>query len=158
MSKSQDLQNLIRLYKENTGIREVDMRQVAIFARDIGYPLAEPKDPLDLLAKDLARAAREETRQDELTGRQYRVHHAVPAPGGQFTFWVDIDENPPRSQMVRSLTNRREQMVGDGFSLVCDAEHWNRCNSDQEPIQIELDFTFDVELRMNHVDEEEEAS
>ncbi len=152
MSKSQELQNLIRMYKESTGIREVDMRQVAIYARDLGYPLAEPKDPIDLLARDLARAAREEIRHDELTGRPYRVNHAVPAPGGQFTFWVDIDETPSRTQMMRSLTSRREQMVGDGFGLVCDAEHWNRVNQGEESIQIELDFTFDVELRMNHLD------
>lgn len=153
-SKSEKLQRIIRLYKEETGKKEVDMKKVAVFARDKGYPLTQPKDPLDLLAKDLAKAAREETRHSELTGRSYRVNHAIPAPGGQFTFWVDIDENPPRRHMLKSLTNRREQMVGDGFSLVCDAEHWNSSNSDQEPIQLELDLTFDIELRKHHSEED----
>lgn len=115
MAKTEDLQKLIRLYKEETGTKEVDLHEVAVFARDMGYPLAQPADPLDLLVKDLARAAREETRLDKKTGRSYRVNHAVPAPGGQFTFWVDIDENPPRTHMVKSLTNRREQMVGMAF-------------------------------------------
>lgn len=150
--KTEELQKLIRLYKQETGEREVDLRKVAIFARDRGYPLAEPVDPLDVLARDLARAAREETRHDAKTGRPYRVNHAIPAPGGQFTFWVDIDENPPRKNMMKSFTNRREQMVGDGFSLWCDADHWNRSNPDQKPIEIQLDLTFDVELRRHQMD------
>lgn len=151
-SKTEELQKLIRLYKEETGKKEIDLRQVAVFARDKGFPLAEPVDPLDLLAKDFARAAREETRRDEKTGRPYRVNHAVPAPGGQFSFWVDIDENPPRKYMVKSLMNRREQMIGDGFSLWCDADHWSRINPDEEQIEIDFDLNFDIELRKHHMD------
>ena len=63
-NKTEMLQRMIRLYKEETGVLEVDMKQVALFAKDKGYPLAEPKDPIDLLAKDLAKAAREETHTD----------------------------------------------------------------------------------------------
>ncbi|MCP4680652.1 MAG: hypothetical protein GY854_35250 [Deltaproteobacteria bacterium] len=146
-NKTARLQRMIRLYKEETGNLEVDMKQVALFAKDKGWPMAEPKDPVDILAHDLAKAAREEIRRDEATGRPYRANHAVPAPGGQYTFWVDIDERPPRKHMLKSLMNRREQMVGDGLQLTYDAEYWNSINPIEEPIQIELDFTFDVELR-----------
>ncbi len=156
-NKTKQLQQMIRLYKDETGALEVDMKKVALFAQEKGWPMAEPKDPVDLLAKELARAAREETRPDEVTGRPYRVNHAVPAPGGQFKFWVDIDEKPPRKQMLKSLYNRREQMVGDGLQLTYDADHWNSINPAEEPIQIELDLAFDVELRKLG-DEETQAS
>ncbi len=153
-NRTQKLQRMIRLYKDETGELEVDLKKVALFAKDKGWPMAEPKDPVDLLAKELARAAREETRHDDATGRPYRANHAVPGPGGQFTFWVDIDEKPSRKHMLKSLMNRREQMVGDGLQLTYDAEHWSSINPAEEPIQIELDFTFDIELRKHTVDEE----
>jgi hypothetical protein len=153
-NKTERLQKMIRLYKEETGNLEVDMKKVALFAKEKGWPMGEPRDPIDILAKDLARAAREETRHDEGTGRPYRVNHAVPAPGGQFTFWVDIDEKPKRKHMLKSLMNRREQMVGDGLQLTYDADHWNSISPTEEPIQIELDLTFDVELRKHAADEE----
>jgi hypothetical protein len=155
-NKTERLQRMIRLYKEETGNHEVDMKQVALFAKDKGWRMTEPKDPVDLLAQDLARAAREEIRHDGVTGRPYRANHAVPAASGQFTFWVDIDEKPPRKHMLKSLTNRREQMVGDGLQLTYDAEYWSSINPTEEPIQIELDFTFDVELR-KHADDEDKA-
>jgi hypothetical protein len=152
-SRSQQLQKMIRLYKEKTGEREVDMHKVAAFAFQNGWPMSKPVDPVDILARELSRAAREEVRHDEVTGRPYRVNHAVPVPGAQFTFWVDIDENPPRKHVYKSLMNRREQMVGDGLQLTFDAEHWNRVNSNEEPIEIPLDLTFDVELRRHMKDE-----
>lgn len=42
---------------------------------------------------------------------------------------------------------RREQMVGDAVSLSDDALRWNRLHPDEDPIQIPLDFEFDVLLR-----------
>jgi len=60
--------------------------------------------------------------------------------------------------MLRSLGIRREQMVGDGLMLSYDADHWNRIHPDQEPIQIELDFTDDVAWRKNAPNEGEAAN
>lgn len=61
--------------------------------------------------------------------------------------------------MHRSLTKRREQMVGDAVHLTYDADRWNAQNHDLEPIQMALDFTPDVEWRKASevVDEEEEV-
>jgi hypothetical protein len=42
---------------------------------------------------------------------------------------------------------RGEQMVGDAWQLSNDAEHWNASHADEEPIQLVLDFTADVEER-----------
>lgn len=153
-NKSQMMQRLIRLYKDETGEKEVDMHKVAEFAVKKGWSLPRPQNPLDALAKQFSRAAREEIRHDEDTGRPYRANHAVSTMQGnvQLTFWVDIDE-APRRVIHKSLINRREQMVGDGLQLTLDADHWNNINSEEEPIVIPMDFTDDIEWRKNTPEE-----
>lgn len=148
MSKSQEMQRIIRLYKEETGIRSIDMRQVAEWAVSKGWPPPKPIDPMDRLAKEFAAAAREETRTDPETGEPYRVHHMYVVKQGeeQLHLWIDIDE-APREPMQASLTTRREQIVGDITQLTFDAEHWNRVNPEEEPIRVETDFGLDVEIR-----------
>lgn len=152
MSKSHEMQSVIRLYRDRTGEREIDMKKVAQFATELGWPLSQPVDPLDMLAREFSRAAREEVKKDKATGKPYRVNHAIPAPGGQYNLWIDIDE-AERSPMLKSLVNRREQMVGDGLQLTLDADHWNAINPEEEPITMPLDFTEDVEWRKNYPDE-----
>ena len=56
-TKNQEMQRLIRLYKQETGETEVDMHQVALFAARVGWPLPRPTDPLDLLASQFSQAA-----------------------------------------------------------------------------------------------------
>jgi hypothetical protein len=150
MSKHHEMQAFIRYYKQETGVKEVDLREVAKFAALKGWPLPDPIDPIDRLAKDFSAAAREETREDKATGQSYRVNHVytVTRGGEQLRLWVDIDE-APREPMHRSLTIRREQIVGDITQLSFDAEHWNRVNPEDDPIEIEKDFGLDVEIRRN---------
>ena len=150
-SQKSQLQRVIREYKIQTGATEIDMHDVARFAvTECGWRLPEPVDPYDRLARQLSKAARDEMRQDTATGRPYRANHAVTETRGgrQMTLWVDIDE-APRPRMVKSLIQRREQMVGDAVQLTFDAEHWNSVHPDEEPITMELDFTEDVEWRKN---------
>ena len=150
MSKSKERQRIIRQYRDETGNRSVDMRQVAEWAVSKGWPMPKPADPIDLLAKEFASSAREETRHDKETGEPYRVNHMYVVTRGdeQLHLWVDIDE-ATREQMQASLTMRREQIVGDITQLTFDAEHWSRANPSQKPIQIEADFGLDVEIRRN---------
>jgi hypothetical protein len=144
------MQALLRRYKSETGIREVDMREFAAYMINMGWPMPTPVSPLDILAKQAAAAAREETRVDAETGQSYRVNHMYPAVRGgeQLHLWIDIDE-ADRGPMHTSLTLRREQIVGDITQLTFDAEHWNRVNESEEPIEIEKDFGLDVEIRRN---------
>jgi len=144
-NKNQNLQKQIRYYKDEVGEKEVDLKKVADWMMAKGYPRPIPKTPTELLATELAAAAREETRYDKTTGRPYRANHALWTPQGNL--WFDIDENPPRKKMVMSLMKRREQMVGDGLQLSLDADHWNGENAKEEPIQIPLDFEMDVAIR-----------
>jgi hypothetical protein len=156
MSQNTEIQKLIRYYKEQTGIREVDMKEVARWAVAHDYPLPKPQDPYDILAKTFANAAREETLVDLETGHPYRVNHVYIVKRGedQFHLWVDIDE-APRGPMHASLTMRRDQIVGDNTQLTFDTEHWNRINPDEKPIEMQLDYTLDVELRRHSQDPQE---
>lgn len=143
-TKSQQYQKLFRLYKDETGEKEVDNKAVAEWMIKRGVKPPTPKTAIELLASEISSALREETRYDSKTGRPYRANHAVPTEQG--VLWIDIDENPSRSVMQKSLMKRRQQMVADGLHLTLDADHWNSANPNQEPIQIPLDFELDVEI------------
>jgi hypothetical protein len=157
MSKKHDMQRFIRSYKDETGEREVDMKKVAKWAAGKGWPLPTPQNPLDILAKQFADAAREETKRDKTTGRPYRVNHSfVTMQGGeQLHLWIDIDE-AERGPFLKSAVMRREQMVGDGLQLSLDIMHWNNVNPEKEAIDLPMDLTFDIELRLNAPDDDEE--
>jgi hypothetical protein len=159
MSKKKEMQRFIRYYKDETGEVEVDMHKVAEFAAQKGWPLPKPPSVLDLLAKQFSDAAREEMRYDTKTGKPYRANHAIPVQNGQLSFfvWIDIDE-APRLQMVKSLVNRREQMVGDGVQLTLDADHWNSIHPDESPIQLPMDLTLDIEWRKNAPEDDDKAA
>jgi len=161
MATQQEKQAFIRHYMDVTGIKEVDMHNVAKMAQSMGWKMPVPKDPLDLLAEQFAQAAREETRPDGKTGQPYRVYHSVRPEGqGQRGFWVDIDE-APRKHMVKSARDRREQVIGDMVQLTLDLNHWNRINPSESPIILEKDLTPDVNERLAAADgsaEGEEAA
>ncbi len=159
MSKRKQLQTLIRSWKDETGAHEIDMREVAKWAHKKGWPLPTPADPMDMLTKQFTEAAREDIEYDKNTGKPFRKYHAIRAKHGatQLHLFIDIEE-ATRPQMQASLVMRREQMVSDGVMLTYDQDHWNAAHPDQEPIQLPLDLTFDVELRRAAPDEEEEAA
>ena len=150
-TKAQQLQAIIRLYRERTGAESVDMHEVAKFAiKELGMKPPKPKTPEALLAEKFSAAAREETDVDEVTGRPFRVNFAVTHhhKGEQLTLWQRLD-TAPRNIAHKGLMQRREQMVGDALSLADDALRWNRMHPDEAPIQIPLDFEPDVEWRRN---------
>jgi hypothetical protein len=153
-TRSEDLQNLFHLYKRETGAVTVDMDLVADWAIKRGVVPPKPKTAKELLAAQFAQAAREEHRRDPKTGWSYRANHALRVSdknGKQLTLWVDIDD-ATRPQMLLSLTNRRQQMVGDGTQMKIDERVWNDRNNEQESINMVLDFTDDVEERLNSPD------
>jgi hypothetical protein len=158
-TKHQEMQRLIRYYKDETKKTEVNMHDVAQFAVGKGWPTPKPVSAMDRLAKEFSQAAREEIRHDKKSGQPYRANHALTTGygTGQLTLWIDIDE-APRKPMLKSLVQRREQMVGDGLQLTLDALHWNSIHPTDEPINLPLDLTDDVQWRLNAPDEDEKAS
>lgn len=158
-TKAQEMQSIIRRYREETGEESIDMHDVAKYAVRMGWPLPKPKTPIDLLAEQFSSAAREEVRRDEVTGRPYRANLAVTTWQGsqQMTLWTDIDL-APRKVAHKSFQQRREQMVGDAVQLTFDVMHWNRVNESEEPIQMPMDFTDDVQWRINAPADDQEAA
>ena len=156
MKKKEEMRRIIRLYKEKTGKKEYEMHEVAEFAvKTMGWPLPTPKGPMDQLAELFSKAAREETRKDSVTGHSYRANLAATtwSGGKQLTLWADIDQ-APRKFARKSFVQRREQMVGDAVQLTLDLRHWNRVNQNEEPIDMPMDFTEDVEWRLNAPEDE----
>jgi len=162
MSKVTERQKLIRAYRDETGESEIDMRRVAEFAVKKGWPLPQPADPLDMLAKQFSDAARLEIKHDPKTGDPYRVNHAVPrrAASGQMSFfWVDIDDPKTTAPNMRaSLVMRREQMVDDGLQLTFDMLHWNSLRPEDEHIDLPMDLTMDIEIRRAAREDDDEAA
>lgn len=150
-------QNMIRWYRHETKKSGVDMHDVARFALSKGWKLAPPPDPIDRIAHDLARAARQEIRHDEKTGKPYRANFAYPVSQGkskpQQTLWGDIDEDAPRAFFLKSVVKRREGMVDDGVQLSLDLDHWNSIHLTEKPIELPWDLTDDINWRKNADDE-----
>ena len=162
MSQAQELQKIIRLYREETGQTEIDLREVARFAVGKGWPMPKPKDPIDMLAAQIKDAARQEVRKDRGTGRPYRGYHAVPSrtvDGQRSFYWIDVDDPATTfANMRKSMVHRRDQMVDDGVMLSLDQDHWNSTRAANEQIDLPLDFTQDVEWRKRGADDEDLAA
>ena len=153
-------QRFIRFYKEKNQTLEVNMRDVAALAREMGWKLPTPPDPLDMLAKQFSEAAGEETRIDKNTKRVYKANLAITErrrDGRQMTLWIDVDENPPRHRMLKALHLYREQMVGEAVIGKNTADHWNSNNPGQQPLPFETDLTDDVKWRLNAPPDEKTA-
>ena len=151
MTRNEQLQALIQRYKEETGQKTVDMDAVAEWAIQRGATLPRPKTARELFAAQLADAARAEYRVDPKTGLSYRANHALRRranDGRQSVLWVDI-EDATRPQMHYSLSDRRQQMVGDAVHLKINEMIWNSKHPDEEQIELDMDFTYDVEERLN---------
>lgn len=154
MSKRQERQRFIRHYKDKMDEQEIDMHKVAAYAKSIGWKMPTPPSDVDMLAKLFADDAQAERRYDKQTGKPYRAYQAIPVPSGQLNLFVYVDtDEANRSQMMKSTNHRREQIVTDAYTLTLDLDHWHSINPTEEPIQLPLDLTFDVELRKAADDE-----
>jgi hypothetical protein len=160
ISKHREMQLLIHQYRDEIGRTDIHMHEVAEWAVNKGY-LKPPKPiaPLEVLAKELSKAAREEMKTDQKTYRSYRVNHArmEMRAGKPVTLWGDIDKLD-RDPMLKCFVQRRQQMVGDAVQLSDDVDHWNRVNSKEQPIQIPFDFGPDIEWSRNAPGGDQQAS
>ncbi|MDB5953991.1 hypothetical protein [Ramlibacter sp.] len=151
MTRNEQLQALIQRYKVETGDKTVDMDLVAAWAIERGATMPKPKTARELFAAQLADAARAEYRVDPKTGLSYRANHALrqrTRDGRQYVLWVDM-EDATHPQMLWSLSDRRQQMVGDAVHLKIDETIWNSKHPNEPQIQLDMDFTYDVEERLN---------
>lgn len=124
-----------------------DSHLVAEWAYKNGLHKPSVRTVIDAIAADISQVFREEYRTDE-NGQRYRAKHAARSKKGDKTMslWADIDDDrAPRDHFVRSFAQRRQQIVGDCFQLKTDVDVYNAKDPLQKPIQMPLDFTYDVE-------------
>lgn len=145
---SDQIKAYLERYKKEVGDDGlVDPHAIAEWAYKNGLHKPNTKTIIDAIASDIAQSFREEFRTDK-NGQRYRAKHAVRSKTGNKTLslWADIDdEQAPREHFVRSFSQRRQQIVGDCFQLKTDVDVYNGKDASKAPIQIILDFTYDVE-------------
>ncbi len=148
MNQSEQLQRVWRLCEEETG-RPSTSREASLWGYRKGLLALPEVDPIDVLADRMSRALREQYAVDE-KGRRYRVNHAVTVTKGgvQYTFWARMGF-APRAHMRKAFALRREGIVSDCIQLKTDIDVYNDMNKNEELIQLVLNFTHDVEERMN---------
>lgn len=125
----------------------VDTHELAAWAYENGLHKPNAKTIIDAIAADIAQVFREEYRTDR-HGRRYRAKHATTKKVGNKTLslWADLDDpNAPHEHFQRSFAQRRLQIVGDCFQLKTDADVYNDQRQPETPVQIVLDFSYDVE-------------
>lgn len=138
---------LERYQDEVGGDGLLDPHAVAAWAYKKGLHKPNLRTVIDAIAADISQVFREEYRTNE-NGQRYRAKHALRSKQGNksMSLWADIDdERAPRDHFVRSFAQRRQQIVGDCFQLKNDVDVYNAKDSRQQPIQVPLDFTYDVE-------------
>lgn len=146
MTRAETWQDIFHRYEAAQMPIPATSRQVAEWAvaQGLSAPHAQA-DPMDQLAEECSRALRDEYQADG-RGRRYRVNHAVrrESAGSQMTFWADI-RTAAREHMMAAFAQRRKQVVGDCHQLKVDVDCFNDMRSNEQPIQMVLDFTRDVQ-------------
>lgn len=139
----------IERYQKEVGGSDglLDPHEVAEWAYRKGLHKPSMQTVVNAIAADISQILREEYR-TSANGQRYRAKHAVRFKKGDRTLslWADMDdEKAPRDHFVRSFAQRRQQIVGDCFQLKTDVDVYNGKYPVQQPIQVPLDFTLDVE-------------
>jgi hypothetical protein len=147
---NEQMQSIWRKYEKECPKSQASVKEVVALA--IKEKLWEPRksDSIKQCATDLSKALREEYRVDN-KGRKYRAKHAsrTMVNSVQFTLWADID-TAPRIHMEKAFAQRRKQVFGDCLQLKTDVDCYNDLHSQEEPIQMIIDFTQDVEELQYH--------
>jgi len=143
-SYNQQMQDIFRKYQEEVSPDPVDLRVVGAWALEQRLWAPRPVDIQSRFATDMADALREEYRIDK-ANRHYRSKLAVTITrdGRQGSLWGDIDSSP-RAHVVKSVGQRRRQIVGDCVQVKVDVDHYNSSHPAEEQIMLELNFTDDV--------------
>jgi hypothetical protein len=124
------------------------MQPVAEWAVKHGLYTPHPSAVIRELTAQLARALREEYFTDP-QGRRVRAKHVATVKqedGTTLPLWDDM-RTAPHSHMEIAFQQRRKQIAGDCFQLKTDIDSYNENRRPERPIQLCLDFTFDVAER-----------
>ena len=159
---SEQLQHIFERYRDEVSADPVDLKTVAGWALDQGLWKPRVVELTAVLANDLAGALREKKRTDD-GGREHRAFIPVRQKGKDGTTlweWADIDA-APRAHMEKHVQQDRRSIVSDAYALQMKVDHYNDIHPEEEPIQLVLDLTDDVEelkIANGLGDEEDDAA
>ncbi len=154
-SYNERLQRIVEEYRNSGEPWPAPSKAVARWAIRTGRWAKHAASLVDICARELSHAMREEYHTDP-QGRRVRTKHAAKfnfkfADGSddQMTLWHDM-RTAPRPFMERAFAQRRKQIVGDCKQLKNDVDSFNQNSSADNPIQLLLDFRDDVR-ELEHV-------
>lgn len=133
-------------YVAETGNTDWNMLDVARWAIAKGKA-DEPRqvDPAEQLARDMARAARQQFIKND-KGEPVRALHNYREMRceKQLTFWFKIEDGTPE-KMRMSIQGRRRGVVSDVLQAQRDLDYFNEHYNPGEPLEFDWDINKDVE-------------
>ena len=146
-SYSEQMQRLVEEYRADGQPWPAPARDIALWMIRTNRWDRGDKTLVDLCARDISTAMRQEFHTDP-QGRRVRTKHSanIPsgkAPNGQLALWDDM-RTAPRAFMERAFKQRRHQIVGDCVQLSTDVDSYNDNSSSDDPIPMLFDFQDDV--------------
>lgn len=157
MTKTKQLQRLVEEYRKDWQPWPASRDMIADWAVEKKrYDLTAPSLKR-LVAKELAQAMSEEYFTDK-QGRRVRAKHPfrVRKGGKQMVLWDDI-RTAPRKNMVRAFHMRRKRIASECKQVKTDVDSYNDAHPEEPPVQMPLDFTYDVK-EMELADEASRSS
>lgn len=146
-SYTRQLLAVIDRYEADTGDKSGDLHEVAAWAYRKDLVLPPQRDVVRQIARDMARASRQDYIQDDNGEPVRRRHNYRESRGGeQFTFWFRIEEATPQ-KMKLSVQRRRNGTLMDVMQLHRDITYYNKNYNPGDPLAFEANFTFDIEER-----------
>ena len=144
-------------YESEHGVGSAeDLNVVAEWAFQKGDWEPRRRSPAKELARDLARASRQDYIKDE-QGEPVRRRHSYPVMRGeiQLTFWMKIENATPEKMRI-SLQGRRNGALMDVLQADRDRRYYNKHYNPGDPIQLSWNFDLDVDERQYPADYPEE--
>lgn len=147
MAYRDDMQEIVRQYREADNSWPASAREIAAWAIAQGLWQPSPRDIVNRCAEDISHAMRDEYFIDP-QGRHVRAKHArvLREEGVQLVLWDDI-RTASHEHMRAAFQQRRRQIVGDCVQLSNDVESYNENRRPSVPIQVVFDFELDIEER-----------
>lgn len=145
-------QDLVAAYRMAKQPWPASSKDMAAWAIRNGLWEMSRRSAIDICAKELAEAMREEYFTDA-AGRRVRKKHCLrrseELPDGthrQTTLWLDLEDDADRRDDIEeAFQQRRSQIFTDCRHLKTDVDSYNEFGNPGKPIQMLFDFTADLE-------------
>ena len=138
------LLRLMDLYAEETGVKEIDFNEMALWAEGKHWNPSQ-SSARKKFARELARAASRDFIEDE-DGEpvRRRLSYTINTPRKQGTFWKLMEDMSPEEYRTSAQVKRR-RMRGEVLQADRDTRYFNNHYNPGDAIQLSWNFDLDVE-------------